>query len=204
MPRFGPNWPERWSIAVYTGLPREMEGLDVMRITIPAALALCLAASAPALAQPRPEYQRGEQLYEAKCTGCHNQQVHWRVNKLATDWSSLKFQVRRWQDNANLGWREDDVIAVSQYLNLRFYFYPVAPDKALFGRGPAVATGPGTAPPSLDRCSGATLAVGNGTPGVRLPERPLEGGQSGIIGAAHLAVHSGVSSRPTTRGALPC
>ena len=149
-------------VAVCTGLPREMEGLDIVRINTLAALAVCLAASAPALAQPRPEYQRGEQLYEAKCNGCHNQQVHWRVNKLATDWSSLKFQVRRWQDNAGLGWREDDVIAVAQYLNLRFYFYPVAPDKALFGRAPAVATGPGTAPPGLDRCSAVTPAVRNG------------------------------------------
>lgn len=175
-----------------------------MHITIPAALALCLAASATAFAQPRPEYQRGEQLYESKCTGCHNEQVHWRVNKLATDWSSLKFQVRRWQDNAGLGWREDDVIAVAQYLNLRFYFYPVAPDKALLGRAPAVATGPGTAPPNLDRCSAPSPMMRNGQPVVRLPERPLAGVQSPSIGAAPPAVQAGVASRPTASGTLPC
>ena len=175
-----------------------------MRITIPAVLALCLAACAPALAQPRPEYLRGEQLYEAKCNGCHNQQVHWRANKLATDWSKLKIQVRRWQENANLGWSEDDIIAVAQYLNLRFYFYPVSPDRALFGRGQAVATGAAPAPRRQDRCSVVTRLVSPRLRAGPAPDPVLRDATRTINRESYPHVSVDIASRPVARGVLQC
>lgn len=67
---------------------------------------------------------RGELLYATYCEGCHTGQVHWREKKLATNWTSLVAEVRRWQANAKLGWSRDDVEAVARYLNARHYHYP--------------------------------------------------------------------------------
>ncbi len=64
---------------------------------------------------------RGELLYATHCGTCHSEQMHWRVKKQATDWNSLKVQVRRWQGNASLNWSDDDIVEVARYLNARFY-----------------------------------------------------------------------------------
>lgn len=67
---------------------------------------------------------RGELLYTTHCIACHTAQAHWRIDRLATDWTSLKFQVKRWQANIALGWSENDVIDVASYLNGLFYHFP--------------------------------------------------------------------------------
>ncbi|MBC7956542.1 MAG: cytochrome C [Cytophagales bacterium] len=67
---------------------------------------------------------RGELLYATHCTACHTSQIHWRDNKLATDWNSLAAEVRRWQTRATLGWNEDDVLQVTHHLNEHFYRFP--------------------------------------------------------------------------------
>ena len=85
-----------------------------------AALAL-LAPTAPALAQ-----SRGALLYSTHCIACHTEQVHWRQRRLATDWTSLKAQVWRWQSDAALAWSDDDVAEVARYLNEEFYRFPQA------------------------------------------------------------------------------
>ncbi len=94
------------------------------------ALLLCLLAIGPAAAQQRPEYPRGEQLYLANCDTCHSERIHWRAERQVADFSGLKYQVRRWQGIVKLNWSEDDISAVSHYLNLRFYFFPAAADRA--------------------------------------------------------------------------
>ncbi|MEO6017696.1 MAG: hypothetical protein ABIP46_10595 [Polaromonas sp.] len=55
--------------------------------------------------------------------------MHWRVDRQAYDWDSLKFQVRRWQGNAGLAWSETDITAVSRYLNETIYRYPTLGDR---------------------------------------------------------------------------
>ena len=87
---------------------------------LPALAALALAASAQA-------ESRGELLYATHCIACHTAQVHWRDQKLATDWNSLKAQVRRWQAAAQLGWSDDDIVEVTSYLNQRFYRFTTSP-----------------------------------------------------------------------------
>jgi len=67
---------------------------------------------------------RGELLYSNHCIACHNEQVHWRDKKLARDWNSLHQEVRRWQKTASLGWSDEEIAAVTQYLNTRYYHYP--------------------------------------------------------------------------------
>ena len=71
---------------------------------------------------------RGELLYSTHCISCHTTQMHWRDKKLATDWTSLRFQVRRWQDNAGLAWNDADIFEVTLYLNEAIYRYKQTSD----------------------------------------------------------------------------
>lgn len=72
-------------------------------------------------AQQLPNESRGELLYAVQCNACHTTEVHWREQKLATDWNSLKVQIRRWQTNMNLGWSDEDIIDVAYFLNSHYY-----------------------------------------------------------------------------------
>lgn len=91
------------------------------RCLAPAAIALaCLAAHA----QTTPVPSRGELLYTTHCIACHTAEMHWRNNRRAHDWESLKAQVRLWQGNTGLQWDEADIAAVAAYLNDSVYRYP--------------------------------------------------------------------------------
>jgi len=92
--------------------------------------AACGFAFVSVAAQPTPDSSRGELLYSTHCAGCHTTQVHWRDKKLATDWASLTMQVNRWQGNTGLGWSDDDVTAVTRYLNDRFYRFSAPAGRA--------------------------------------------------------------------------
>jgi mono/diheme cytochrome c family protein len=82
-----------------------------------------------AYAQPAPGETRGELLYSTHCVACHTTQMHWRNDRQAFDWESLKFQVRRWQGNAGLAWSDADIAEVSRYLNESIYHYPQMNDR---------------------------------------------------------------------------
>lgn len=71
---------------------------------------------------------RGELLYVTYCNGCHTVQLHWRQKQVATNWTGLVAEVRRWQANGNLDWSGDDVEVVARYLNDLHYHYPL-PEK---------------------------------------------------------------------------
>lgn len=71
---------------------------------------------------------RGKLLYSTHCITCHTTEVHWRDKKLATNWSSLAFQVRRWQDVSGLGWSDSDIQDVTRYFNESIYRYPPMAD----------------------------------------------------------------------------
>ena len=75
-------------------------------------------------AESRGDAPRGELLYTTHCIACHNEKIHWRDRKIATDWNSLKAQVYRWQGVAGLAWNDDDIVEVARYLNTRHYHYP--------------------------------------------------------------------------------
>ncbi len=90
---------------------------------------LMLVASLVAVQGLQADEPRGELLYSTYCVGCHTTQVHWREKKLATDWTSLKAQVRRWQQNSGLGLSEDDIAAIARHLNGLYYHFPVTDTK---------------------------------------------------------------------------
>ena len=89
------------------------------------ATAALLGAADPVLAQTgAPAKTRGALLYETHCIACHDTQVHWRDGKLATDWNTLKAQVRTWQATDRLGWSESDIVEVARHLNALYYRFP--------------------------------------------------------------------------------
>ena len=86
-------------------------------------LAASVLVSALAFAAPARAQSRGELLYSTHCIACHTSQMHWRDNKMATDWNSLEAQVRRWQAANMLQWNEDDIGDVTRYLNDSYYHF---------------------------------------------------------------------------------
>jgi mono/diheme cytochrome c family protein len=75
---------------------------------------------------------RGELLYDTHCVACHTTEMHWRKQRLANDWNSLKVQVGRWQSSIQLNWDEDEIANVAAYLNQLYYKFPVQKeDKAI-------------------------------------------------------------------------
>ena len=84
-----------------------------------------------AYAQPEHGTSRGELLYATHCSACHTEKIHWREQKLATDWNSLKVQVHRWQASIGLGWSEEEITDVAYYLNAVHYGFSVTDKKGL-------------------------------------------------------------------------
>lgn len=95
------------------------------------AFALCLmwGTHPLAYAQAMRGEAQGELLYATHCNACHASEVHWRGQKLAVDWDSLKAQVRRWQASIGLGWSEEEVTDVARYLNASYYNFPSTEQK---------------------------------------------------------------------------
>jgi mono/diheme cytochrome c family protein len=83
-------------------------------------------AGMPAHAQLTPESvsSRGELLYSTHCIECHSRQMHWRAERKARDWDTLRVQVRRWQGAVSLRWSETDIDDVARYLNDTIYHFP--------------------------------------------------------------------------------
>lgn len=90
---------------------------------------------ADADAPPMRAAARGELLYATHCIACHSAQVHWREKKLATDWTSLQSEVRRWQQASGPGWSDQDIAEVALYLNALYYRYPTPESHAGLDRG---------------------------------------------------------------------
>jgi mono/diheme cytochrome c family protein len=84
-------------------------------------LAAFILAGAAVFSASAGAQSRGELLYTTHCIACHTTQVHWRDQRLATDWNSLQTQVARWQAVGSLNWSEEDIVAVTRHLNERFY-----------------------------------------------------------------------------------
>ena len=82
---------------------------------------------------------RGELLYQTHCIACHSTQMHWRDQKAATDWISLKKLVQGWQARAMLQWSEEDILEVTRHLNDKTYHYPQPPER-LTARPPGIGS----------------------------------------------------------------
>jgi hypothetical protein len=95
-----------------------------------AALICASACAGLAYSQAVPPPTRGELLYSTHCIECHSTQMHWRAQRQARDWDTLKNQVRRWQATANLRWTEADITDVARHLNETIYQFPEPQERA--------------------------------------------------------------------------
>jgi len=103
---------------------RKAGGLAQRRLKLTIGVGIILLVSVgSACASEKYNEARGQLLYSTHCIACHTTQVHWRQQKLVTNWESLVAQVRRWQYISGLSWSEDEVQDVSQHLDTLFYGY---------------------------------------------------------------------------------
>ena len=99
------------------------------RMVATALLAALAGSSLLSHAQGTPAPSRGQLLYTTHCIACHTTQMHWRDERRAVDWETLKGQVRRWQGNAGLQWADADIVEVARHLNDTIYHYPQTADR---------------------------------------------------------------------------
>ena len=107
-------------------------------LLVTAAMALPLAALA---AGP----DRGRDLYELRCLGCHAESVHARAKRAAKSFDEVRSWVARWNATLSAGWTAEEIDDVTLHLNTRYYRYPcpVTVCKVVSQAAPAVPSLPG-------------------------------------------------------------
>lgn len=86
------------------------------------------AAFAPASTYAAADESLGRALYESRCTECHDRSVHSRSPRSAQSFDQIRAYVFRWDRELGGLWRRDEIDAVAQYLNERYYHYPCPQD----------------------------------------------------------------------------
>lgn len=86
-----------------------------------------LASAGGVVAQ---DLERGQMLYENHCQECHDSVVHVRETREASTRADVRRRIVSFARFLELGWGEDEVTDVLNYLNARYYG---------FGKGPAGA-----------------------------------------------------------------
>ena len=71
--------------------------------------------------------KRGQELYQANCTRCHDTSVHTRPNSIIHSLDGLKKRVQFCESNARLNWSPDQIEDVAAYLNNTFYKFKASP-----------------------------------------------------------------------------
>ncbi len=88
---------------------------------LPSLLAACLAlALPPALAQ---ETQRGRELYETHCLGCHYERIHKRdpARSVVRSFTQLRVEVVRRAEQTRRPFTLEDLDDMTNYLNRSHY-----------------------------------------------------------------------------------
>ena len=86
-----------------------------------AAICILLSYSIPVSAGA----ERGRLLYENHCTSCHASTVHIRDQRKSKTPAELRAWILRWSGELKLNWSETELADVYQYLNNRYYKFPV-------------------------------------------------------------------------------
>lgn len=91
--------------------------MSLHRLSCLPALLLALAAP-PAYSQ---EPSRGQALYENHCHACHEDWAHTREGRKVGSLNELRRRVAAWSVHAGLGWNDEDIGDVADYLDRTFY-----------------------------------------------------------------------------------
>ncbi len=65
--------------------------------------------------------ENGQKLHDENCVKCHDSSVYTREDRFVTSRDSLKTQVQRCNVNLGTQWFDEDVNAVTDYLNTNYY-----------------------------------------------------------------------------------
>jgi cytochrome c553 len=65
----------------------------------------------------------GKALQQESCMGCHDDGMYTRENRKVTSLDGLKKQVMRCEQSLGLQWFDEDVAAVTEYLNATYYHH---------------------------------------------------------------------------------
>lgn len=67
--------------------------------------------------------ENGDDLHFTHCTGCHDESVYTRDNRVVQSRERLGAQVRFCKDTIGLTWFDDEVEDVIEYLNRDYYHF---------------------------------------------------------------------------------
>jgi hypothetical protein len=67
----------------------------------------------------------GATLHAAHCTRCHGAEIYARPQRLVNSYAELRKRVKECELMAELGWFDEEVGAVVEYLNDTFYKFPI-------------------------------------------------------------------------------
>lgn len=81
-------------------------------------LGALLAASQPLAAQT---FDRGQELYINHCQSCHESWAHERAGRRVATLEQLRQRVAGWSYHSGLGWGNEEIDDVTDYLNRNFY-----------------------------------------------------------------------------------
>ena len=65
----------------------------------------------------------GEQLYKQNCTRCHQTDIHTRPDRIVNNLQHLRSQVQFCEVSNDLSWFDEEVDAVTEYLNQNYYMF---------------------------------------------------------------------------------
>jgi mono/diheme cytochrome c family protein len=97
-----------------------------LTLTLPLALLplFALVVGGPVgAADANPDGADGRALYEQNCLKCHQSEVYTRPDRKIASLEGLGQQVQRCESALSLRWFDDDVAAVTAYLNDTFYHF---------------------------------------------------------------------------------
>lgn len=100
----------------------------IVRMLI-AVLIFTVLTCSPVAAPSAMAQSRGELLYTTHCIACHTTEMHWRDRRAASNWPSLRDQVRRWQEAGSLAWTDAEILDVARYLNETIYRFKQTADR---------------------------------------------------------------------------
>ena len=70
----------------------------------------------------------GELLHRENCQSCHQAEVYTRPDRIVKNFPQLKERVKQCELMNDFMWFEEDVDAVTSYLNNNFYLFSETPD----------------------------------------------------------------------------
>jgi hypothetical protein len=84
-------------------------------------IGILLMAAGPMPAPAVEGFDRARALYENHCRSCHESWAHTRDGRVVDSRDALRVRVASWSLHTGLAWTDEEIDAVTRYLDRRFY-----------------------------------------------------------------------------------